>query len=295
MGLLNNIEPPEKGLVRKLASSPLPSGKGRSLVEISKETGQKLGINPNMLVSSALVEGANQLFGGTQGSSAYEDAAARGEVDKSKYPIDGFYFAGLDNFGPVVDKLKEKGYLPKEVSYQMYPAWNEATEKNIARFDNQGNVLEYYMPKQLVDAAYYGEGPQRQAAQAQINNLLKAKGVSPVQTVAFANSEDMIKAKGAYLKYLQDQTKEYATKKGIKPSAKEMDYLVMSAYNGGEDTMKGLVDKIGAGEKEITTKGGKNRAAHQHVAQRMRYMDYLSDLFNGAPKYQATIRKQTKP
>lgn len=297
--IFNSVNPGEKDLVRKLASAPLPMGKGRSLVDVSKEVGSKLGINPNMLASSSLVEGVNQLFtkGGSVRSAAYEDAADRGEIDRSKYPVDAFYYAGIDNFGPVAETLKQKGYLPKDVDYKLYPAWNEATERNIAKFDNKGNVVEYYMPKQVVDAAYFGEGPQRQQAQVQINNLLKAKGVSPVQTVAFTNTEDMIKAKGAYLKYLQDQTKSYASKVGVKPTDKEMDYLVMSAYNGGEGTMRKIVDKIKLGEKEITKKGGPNVQAHKNVSKRVEYMEYLSDLLNSvqAPTYKGIIQKQTKP
>ena len=66
--LFNVVDPGERNLVRKLASTPLPMGKGRSLVDVSKEVGSKLGINPNMLASSSLVEGVNQLF--TKGGSA---------------------------------------------------------------------------------------------------------------------------------------------------------------------------------------------------------------------------------
>lgn len=301
--LFNVVDPGERNLVRKLASTPLPMGKGRSLVDVSKEVGSKLGINPNMLASSSLVEGVNQLFtkGGSVRSAAYEDAADRGEIDRSKYPVDAFYYAGIDNFAPVAETLKQRGYLPKDVDYKLYTAWNEATERNIAKFDNKGNIIEYYMPKQLVDAAYFGEGPQRQQAQAQINNLLKTKGVSPVQTVAFTNTEDMIKTKGAYLKYLQDQTKSYASKVGVKPTDKEMDYLVMSAYNGGEGTMRSLVNKIKLGEKEIIKKGGKNTQAHRNVSKRVEYMEYLSDLLNSAktptqaPTYKGVIQRQTKP
>lgn len=297
--IFNSVNPGEKDLVRKLASMPLPMGKGRSLVDVSREVGSQLGINPNMLASSSLVEGVNQLFtkGGSIRSAAYEDAAERGEVDKSKYPVDAFYYAGIDNFAPVAETLKQKGYLPKDVDYKLYSAWNEATERNIAKFDNKGNIVEYYMPKQVVDSAYFGEGPQRQQAQSQINNLLKAKGVSPVQTVAFTNTEDMIKTKGAYLRYLQDKTKEYASKVGVKPTDKEIDYLVMSAYNGGEGTMRKIVDKIKLGEKEIVKKGGPNVQAHKNVSKRIEYIEYLSDLFNSknGPQYRGVIQKQTKP
>lgn len=274
-------EPPEKGLVRKYATSPLPMGKGKTLADVSKEVGKKLGINPNMLASSSLVEGGNILFNPKAGgeSSAYQIAAEGGMVDRSKYPVDAFLFAGLDNFGSVAGKLKSKGYIPKDMQFQIYPAWNEQTEKSIAKFDNEGNITEYYMPKDIVDKAYFGSGKERQDAVASINSKLKQKGISPVQTVAFSNTEDMVKAKGAYLKDLQDQTLAYAKQKGVTPKGEELDYLVMSAYNGGPTAMQELVDQIKAGEKEVTKKGGKRQQVHQNVSKRIGYMGYMSDIF----------------
>lgn len=272
----------EKGLVRKYATSPLPMGKGRTLADVSKEVGKQLGINPNMLASSSLVEGANILFNPKSGSesSAYQIAAEGGMVDRSKYPVDAFLFAGLDNFGSVADKLKTKGYLPKDVDFKVFPAWNEQTEKSIAKFDKSGNISSYVMPKDIVDKAYFGQGKERQSAVQEINRRLKDQGVSPVQTVAFSNTEDMVKAKGAYLKLLQDETIDYAKKKGIAPKGEELDYLVMSAYNGGPGAMQELVDQIKAGEKEITKKGGKKQQVHQNVSKRLGYMGYMSDIFN---------------
>ena len=281
LDVMNGKPNPEKGLVRKYATSPLPKGKGKNLADLSKEIGKQLGINPNMLASSSLVEGANILFDTKAGgeSSAYEIAAEGGMVDRSKYPIDAFLLAGLDNFGPMANKLKSKGYLPKDVDFQVYPAWNEQTEKSIAKFDRSGNITEYIMPKDIVDKAYFGTGKERQAAVQSINSKLKSKGIEPVQTVAFTNSEDMIKAKGAYLRELQDETLAYAKKKGITPKGEELDYLVMSAYNGGAGAMQELVDQIKAGEKEVTKKGGKRQQVHQNVSKRIGYMGYMSDLF----------------
>jgi len=270
----------EKELVRKKATKPLPMGTGQSLTDLSKKYGQQLGINPNMLASSSLVEGVNEMFGGNKFSAAYESAIESGKVDPKKYPVDAFYFAGLDNFGPMVGKLKSKGYLPKDMDFQIYPAWNESIEKNIAKFDKKGNITEYIMPKQIVEDAYFGTGQTRQKAVGEINKMLKAKGIEPNQTVAFKNADDMILAKGAYLRELQDETQAYAKKKGITPSREELDYLTMSAYNGGPGAMQELVDQMKAGEKEVTKKGGKRQQVHTNVAKRMGYMGYMSDLFS---------------
>jgi hypothetical protein len=281
MGLFDVMNNGEKELVRKQATKPLPMGTGKSLSELSSTYGKQLGINPNMLASSSLVEGVSAMFNpkGGQYSAAYEAAVEGGSVDPKKYPVDAFYFAGLDNFGPMVEKLKGKGYLPKDLDYKTYPAWNEAVEKSIAKFDNKGNITEYIMPKDLVENAYFGKGKERQQAITEINNKLKAKGITPNQTVAFKNADDMILAKGAYLRELQDETMAYAKKKGITPSREELDYLTMSAYNGGPGAMRELVDQIKSGDKEVTKKGGKRGQVHKHVSKRMGYMGYMSDLF----------------
>lgn len=281
MGLFDVMNNGEKELVRKQATKPLPMGSGKSLTELASTYGKQLGINPNMLASSSLVEGVGAMFNpkGGQYSAAYEAAIEGGKVDQKKYPVDAFYFAGLDNFGPMAEKLKSKGYLPKDMDFQLYPAWNEAVEKNIAKFDNKGNITEYLMPKDLVENAYFGKGKERQQAIDEINKKLKDKGVEPNQTVAFKNADDMILAKGAYLRQLQDETMDYAKKKGITPSREELDYLTMSAYNGGPGAMRELVDQIKSGDKEVTKKGGKRSQVHKHVSKRMGYMDYMSDLF----------------
>jgi hypothetical protein len=285
--LLNVPSTWEREAVRKQASAPLPYGTGKNLLQISKEVGGSLGIDPNMLASSSLVEGVQQLFNPKAGaySAAYETASQRGKINPRQYPVDAFYFAGLDNFGEKVDSLKKKGYLPKDMQYQVYPAWNETVEKNIANFDRNGNIVSYIMPKEIVDKAYFGQGKERMVAIEDIEKRLAQKGVQPVQTVAFKNTDDMIKAKAAYLRDLQDETLDYAKRRGVKPNQEQLNYLVMSAYNGGSGTMRKLVDRIKTGE-DVVRKGGQNKMAHASASKRFSYMGHLSDLFN---------QGQTKP
>jgi hypothetical protein len=262
----------ERSLVRKQATAKLPGG-SKSLAEASKEYGKELGINPNMLASSSLVEGVGILFDPKRqdfGSDAYGVAVERGNVDVNKFPIDGFYYAGLDNWGPVVDRLTKKGYLPKDFQYQSYPAWNESIDRAI-----KSNITD----KNLIYKAYKGKGKERYEAIDKINSMLAKKGIQPNQTVAFKNPEDMVRAKAAYLKDLADQVDEYASNKKITLTDEDRDYLIMSGYNGGMGTARGLMNDIAAGKKNVRETGGKNRAAHTHVKKRVDYMGYLGDIF----------------
>lgn len=276
-------EDPERPLVRKYATAKLP-GSDKRLVDVSRDVAKKLKMDPNMLTSSFLVEGGNEIFreDGFPVSTAYDIASRRGVFDEGKYRADAFYVAGLDNWGEVATKLKKKGYIPENMDYQIYPAWNETVEKNIVKRDNKGNIVEYVMPENLVRAAYEGQGDEQVAAIEEINKSLAKKGITPNQTAAFTNYEDMILAKGAFLKDFQDQVEEYANKKGVKMSDEERNYLTMSAYNGGMGTAMGLIDMMKSGSKVVKT-GGKNVAAHRNVGKRLKYMGFMGDLFTPMP------------
>lgn len=280
----------ERKLVRKYATTVLPGGK-KNLVETSREVAKKLGLDPNMLTSSSLVEGVNAMFnpknkmveGGLDwASEAYFTAGNRGQLDIRKFPVDAFYYAGLDNFGPVAENLKKKGYLPKDMEYALYPAWNESVERSINKFVTDKN---------LIKTAYEGQGEAKFKAMDQINDILAKNGVKPNQTVAFKTPEDMIMAKGAWLKDMADQVDSYASKKKVKLTPEEKNYLIMSGYNGGAGTMQSLINDMAAGNKEITKTGGKNKAAHTHVKKRLDYMNYLSDIFEAPFPQQGSLQQ----
>ena len=280
----------ERKLVRKYATSVLPGGK-KSLVDVSRDVAKKLNLDPNMITSSALVEGVNAMFnpknkmvnGGLDwASGAYYTAGERGLVDINKYPVDAFYYAGLDNFGPMVEGLKKKGYLPKDMDFALYPAWNESVERSINK---------YVKDKNLIKVAYEGQGEAKFKAIDQINSILSKQGIKPNQTVAFKNPEDMIMAKGAWLRDMADQVESYAAKRKVNLTPEEKNYLIMSGYNGGPGTMQSLVDDMAAGNKNITKTGGKNKAAHTHVKKRLDYMGYLSDVFSTPFPQQGSLQQ----
>lgn len=280
----------ERKLVRKYATTILPGGK-KSLVDVSKEAAKRLNLDPNMVTSSALVEGVNAMFnpknkmvgaGLEWVSGAYSTAGERGQVDTNKYPVDAFYYAGLDNFGPMVEGLKKKGYLPKDMDFAIYPAWNESVERSINK---------YVTDKNLIKTAYDGVGDAKFKAIDQINSILAKKGVKPNQTVAFKNPEDMIVAKAAWLRDMSDQVEAYAAKKKVQITPEEKNYLIMSGYNGGPGTMQSLINDMAGGVKNITKVGGKNRAAHTHVRKRLDYMGYLSDVFSAPFPQQGSLQQ----
>jgi len=289
----SNTPPPENGekkLVRKYATTVLPGGK-KTLIDVSKEVAKNLNLDPNMLASSALVEGVNLMFnpknkmmgsGLDWASDAYYTAGERGQLDINKYPVDAFYYAGLDNFGNMVEGLKKKGYLSKDMDFAVYPAWNESVERSINK---------YVKDKNLIKTAYEGKGEERFKAMDQINEILAKYGIKPNQTVAFKNPEDMIAAKGAWLRDMSDQVDAYAAKKKVKLTPEEKNYLIMSGYNGGPGTMQGLINDMAAGVKNITKVGGKNRAAHTHVKKRMDYMGYMTDMYSSPFPQQGSLQQ----
>jgi len=284
--VFNNNKPkedPERPLVRKYATAKLP-GSDKRLVDVSRDVAKKLKMDPNMLASSFLVEGGNEIFreDGFPISTAYDVASRRGDFDQGEYMADAFYVAGLDNWGDIAPRLKKKGYIPENLDYQLYPAWNEAVEKNIVKRDSKGNITQYVMPEKLVRTAYEGQGDEQIAAIEEINKSLSKKGIKPNQTAAFRNYEDMILAKGAFLREFQDQVEDYANKKGVKMSDEEKNYLTMSAYNGGMGTAMDLIDMMKSGSKVVQT-GGKNVAAHKNVGKRLKYMGFMGDLFTPMP------------
>ncbi len=106
------------------------------------------GLDPNLLYASAMDEG----MAGAVDSEHHNDAGEKyvdwsnKNADKAaKYPVDGFYNYGLDQFAGQAKDLEAKGYLPKGFSksaFTTYPAVNEKGEQLQApAFDTDSNAL----------------------------------------------------------------------------------------------------------------------------------------------------------
>lgn len=108
-------------------------------------------VNPNLLTASALEEGVGKLIDNPQKTSTDYNTAvepkdgSKPRFDKNKYPVDGFYSFGLDNFSDNAQHLINKGLLPKNFAsnYQKFQATNENGDKvNTAAFTTEDAALQ---------------------------------------------------------------------------------------------------------------------------------------------------------
>ncbi len=124
--------------LRKSGNTPMKYDDGDTPVNMAKVVGQKLGVKPSLLLSSAWQEGMNK--------AALDPESVSTEYIKAKvggdYPIDGFLNYGVDTIGDKWDKVKK--YLPEgfEKNMQFYNAVNEKGEKvKTAAFNYNENAL----------------------------------------------------------------------------------------------------------------------------------------------------------
>jgi len=98
----------------------------KPISSLIKSASQKIGVSPNLLMSSAWIEGLNKAVADPDTVS---EAYTMSEKNLEGYPVDGFWNYGLDTFGNNYDKLKQ--YLPKgfEERFKVFPAVNEKGEK----------------------------------------------------------------------------------------------------------------------------------------------------------------------
>jgi hypothetical protein len=287
----------EKKLIQKRAKMNLPLGGKKPAIELAREIGYKLNLDPSMILGSAFGEGFNLMYDNkrqNEKSAAYEYNRMMGNIDDKKHPIDAFYFGGLDNFGPVVKELKQKGYIDPEMDFKIMPVMNEAVEKKFLykpKVDENGRVVydkngkivvgEYIGPKEIVDrylnSDKMGDNDFTNAVTDTLN-YVKSKGGVINESVAFSSSDDMLKAKAAYLKLFKDKAENYAKNKGVSIPKEDMNYVIMSAYNGGAGAAYDLIDMMAEGKKNISKTGGRRKEVHNNLQNRMRYIDYLSEL-----------------
>lgn len=102
--------------------------KGSPYVNDVREVSQTLGVNPNMLMASSYVEGYNGYVAGTFGKSPFYSKSLN-RNQQQKYSFDGFAFGGLDMVGERLDRLKQKGYIPKDFDVKTFTAINEKGQR----------------------------------------------------------------------------------------------------------------------------------------------------------------------
>lgn len=132
-----NISEEDKKLLNELLVSNVKFD-NKKAKDIILNVSKKTGLSPEFISASALQEGMNLAI-------RYPDEVSQSYVDAKideKYPIDGFYNYGLDTFGDAYEKLKSKGYLPKDFDYKPYKAINEKRQMvNTAAFKNNEDAL----------------------------------------------------------------------------------------------------------------------------------------------------------
>jgi hypothetical protein len=133
-------------------------------------------------------------------------------------------------------------------------------------------MVEHYLNSNNLDDAAFKK------INDEVINYVKSKGGKLNQSVAFANTEGMLEAKAAYLADLKDGALQYAKNKGVNIPNEDMNYIIMSAYNGGPGAAQDLIDMIAGGAKNVSKTGGKRKEVHANLQPRMRYTAYLNEM-----------------
>ena len=118
----------KKEQASKLLSGKLLADKNRTAKEVIQSAAKRSGISPLLLAASSLQEGMDQMI--SYNSSYPEDGMPISEAYEmagmdDNFPVDGFYYYGLDTFGDRIESFKEKGYLPKDFEYKPFRGINE--------------------------------------------------------------------------------------------------------------------------------------------------------------------------
>ncbi len=85
-----------------------------------RSAAQRTGVSPEMLYSSAFVEGMNKADQDLA-SDGWNEAVNSGKVDANQYPVDGYGNYGLDTFASKFPDLVKKGYLKADFAQQFHP------------------------------------------------------------------------------------------------------------------------------------------------------------------------------
>lgn len=126
-------------------------GRGDSIVRINEvpvygnisakdaavQAAKKQGLDPALLYSSTMEEGASGLYPDKKGK------VSTGEETNDKYPVSGYANYGLDNFHDDFKEMVKKGYLPKDFDYQKTSTTNEhKAPVNSGLFKNTEDAMQ---------------------------------------------------------------------------------------------------------------------------------------------------------
>jgi hypothetical protein len=104
-----------------------------------------------------------------------------------------------------------------------------------------------------------------------------------VNTAAFKNNYDAIRAKAAYLRHEGDRVYQYADKLKLKLSPEEQSFFTMTAYNGGLGSAQAMLDalkKSGLSAEEYIKRGKTPKGqVYKNVKPRYDMMAELLDVF----------------
>jgi hypothetical protein len=102
-----------------------------------------------------------------------------------------------------------------------------------------------------------------------------------VSTAAFRNNEDALIAKSALMKMFKDQVNDYSKVANVPLTDKTIDYLTMSAYNGGMGNAKIMIDELATGyNPEVFMSEGKTsrKGVHKNIAPRMERIELFKEV-----------------
>jgi hypothetical protein len=165
---------------------------------------------------------------------------------------------------------KSEGYWENNVDEARYPV-DGFMDYGLDTFGDSVDVLKKkgYVPKDFDFMPYRSVNEKKQ----------------PITTGAFKNNEDAILAKSAYMRHFMDQVKDYSSKKKLNLDRDAIEYLTMSAYNGGMGNAKIMIDELASGKvspKDFIEKGMTSRkGVHKNIAPRIEKMKWIDKMVSG--------------
>lgn len=234
-------EPYDMGAEMRLTYNRPMKYDNKTAPEIVKSVAAKLGVNPQLLYSSAYQEGLNKAITKPEETEKY--LQSKGWFNKD-YPVSGYDMYGLDTFGTRFNEFVQKGYLPQEFKDRFVPVNMDNDHTKKVKDPKTGKIVVVPDPQKVVSAD-------------------------------FKTNEDALMAKAAFLRASSDAAMNTAKSMGIILDPDAANYFTMVAYNAGEGNMKAMLKKYAAAKdkKAFIEKGDAAwQSVHANVSPRMKNM-----------------------